>query len=206
MGNKLLDYSEYFKSTKALWHVHTSYTDGKCSVKEVFDLAGHRGIEFICFIEHIRSRPTYSPEDLMNEIIKYSSEKGIQAILGFEAKLLPHGSISIPEQKLNAFIFLAEHGNVSNSKEEYFSTLLKGLSNKAISGWVHPGLLAMRMGWKFSNQELDQIVSVMKQNELVYEMNKRYGLPLPPLTDALMRANIPFFHSVDFHEEEDLEG
>lgn len=206
MGNKLLDYSAYFKSTKALWHVHTSYTDGKCSVKEVFDLAGDRGIEFICFIEHIRSRPTYSPEDLMNEIIKYSSERGIQAILGFEAKLLHDGSISIPAQELNAFIFLAEHGNVSNSKEEYFLTLLKGLSNKAINGWVHPGILAMRMSWKFSNQELNKIVSVMKQNELVYEMNERYGLPLPPLTDALMRANIPFFQGVDFHEEEDLEG
>jgi hypothetical protein len=64
----------------------------------------------------------------------------------------------------------------------------------------------MKMRWKFSNHELNQIVSVMKKNELVYEMNERYGLPLSPLTKALVRANIPFFHSVDFHEEKDLEG
>ena len=130
MGNKLLDYSEYFNSPKALWHVHTSYTDGKCSVKDVFDIASDRGIEFICFIEHIRSFPTYSPENLKHEITKYSSKKGIQAILGFEAKLLHNGNISIPEQELNAFIFLAEHGKISNSKKEYFLTLLKGTDNK----------------------------------------------------------------------------
>ncbi len=205
MSNQLLDYSEYFNSQRALWHVHTDYTDGSCSIEEVFDLAAARGIEFICFIEHIRRCPTYPPEAFRNRITKCSAECGVEAIVGFEAKLLHDGAVNIPEQDLNAFIFLAEHGHISSSKEEYLSILFKGLSDPVITGWVHPGLFAMRMRWTFSNHELDRIVSVMRQNELVYEMNKRYGLPVPPLSDALRQANIPFFTGVDFHREEDLE-
>jgi putative hydrolase len=205
MGNRLLDYAEYFNSQRALWHVHTNYTDGKCSIEEILDLAVARGIEFVCFIEHIRRRPTYSPEAFRDEIMQCSAEREIEAIVGFEAKLLHDGTVNIPDQDLDAFIFLAEHGNISPSKEEYVSILLEGLSNPVVSGWVHPGLFAKRMGWTFSSHESEQIASVMRQNELVYEMNKRYRLPVPSLSDALKRVNIPFFTGVDFHQKGDLE-
>lgn len=203
MRNLLLAYAKYFNTPKGLWHVHSNYTDGQYSIEKIFDLAASHGIEFICFIEHIRREPSYDPHAFMREVAIHSTERHVHAIVGFEAKLLHDGSINAPDN-LDSFIFLAEHGTVSCDKDEYFATLLKGLSNPRLSGWVHPGLFAQRMKWNFSNHEIDLLISALKQNHLIYETNLRYNVPVPFLSTALQWANIPHFIGVDFHQEEDL--
>jgi histidinol phosphatase-like PHP family hydrolase len=205
MGNRLLRYSRYFHSQRAWWHVHTRYTDGRCSVKEIFELAVVRHIEFICFIEHVRPYPSYSVEALRTEVARYGREYGVQAALGFEVKLLRGGMLNIPQGGLDGLIFLAEHGAVADIKEEYVSTLVSGLRNAVVNGWVHPGLFAKKKGWTFSDVDLERIASVMREKQLVYEVNKRYGLPVSRLSDFLEAAGVPCFTGIDFHSEEDLE-
>ncbi|RLC81215.1 MAG: hypothetical protein DRJ03_08225 [Chloroflexi bacterium] len=206
MTNPLLAHAIHFRDPRALWHVHTNYTDGQCSVEEIFELAAALGFDFIAFIEHIRRQPGYSPRALQDEIARYSDLHKIQAIVGFEAKLLRDGTVDVPRWGIDdAFILLAEHGDVASSQEEYLNILLQGLSDPAISGWAHPGLFALRKGWVFSEQELGRIMSVMQRGALVYEVNKRYRAPVPPLSDALAQANLPFFIGIDFHREQDLE-
>ena len=203
MRNPLLAYAKYFNTPKGLWHVHSNYTDGQCSVEKIFDLAVSHGIEFICFIEHIRREPSYDLHAFMHEVTIHSTERHIHAIVGFEAKLLHDGSINAPDN-LDSFIFLAEHGTVGCDKNEYIAALLKGLSNPRLSGWVHPGLFAQRMKWTFSDHEIDLLISALKQHHLIYEINLCYDVPVSLLSTALQRANIPHFIGVDFHQEEDL--
>jgi histidinol phosphatase-like PHP family hydrolase len=204
MKNFLFKYAKYFNSRKALWHVHTNYTDGECSVEDIFRIARLKNIEFICFIEHIKSSPTYSVDLLRNHIKEHSIESGILTILAFEAKLLSQGEIDVPNEEIDSAIFLAEHGHISHDKEEYISILLKGLSNPIINGWVHPGLFAKRMGWLFSDADIVSLVSVLKQNQLLYEKSKRYTLPFGKLADSLDSEAIPFFTGLDVHHTRDI--
>lgn len=203
MVYRLTDYDTYFHSDRALWHVHTSRTDGEFTVEEVLDRAAARGVEFVCFIEHIRSEPTYSPEALREEVARCSRERGVRAMVGFEAKLLPDGTVDIPRDGLEGFVFLAEHGGLVERQEEYVGALTEGLSNPVVSGWVHPGLHASRMRWTFGPHDVDRIVEMMTQNHVVYEVSKKYHLPVPPLADALVAAGLPCFTGVDLHHEAD---
>ncbi len=204
MNDRLLKYSRFFLDPSAMWHIHTTHTDGKCTVSEVFDIAKKDGLQFICFIEHIRSKPSYEPDAFIQEVKALSTSTGVCSLVGFEAKLLSDGSVDLPEMPSETLVFLAEHGIPCENKDEYLSTLIKGLSQSVVSGWVHPGLLAMKMGWKFSRSDAQKIATVLRERDLVYEINKKYGLPPSELSAALSDAQLPFFVGLDFHHPDDV--
>jgi hypothetical protein len=42
-----------------LFHLHTTYTDGKVAVPQYFDLAQRTRLDRLIFLEHIRAQPGY---------------------------------------------------------------------------------------------------------------------------------------------------
>ena len=107
----VLEYKDYFQT--GLWHVHTSYTDGDHTVKEICEHALENKYPLVCFSEHIRKEPSYNPREFLAEIEEARKAYPQLIILsGFEAKILPDGEIDCPNsmQQEADIIFLAEHG------------------------------------------------------------------------------------------------
>ncbi len=63
--------------------MHTSYTDGKNTVDEYCQKAQEKGYPLICFAEHIRIEPTYSPDDYLADISRADDKYDIPVLGGF---------------------------------------------------------------------------------------------------------------------------
>jgi len=131
----------------SLFHLHTDFTDGKLSVKEYFEFARKHGIERLIFLEHIRREPTYDVNQFVFEVSHYTELYGIEGVVGFEAKLLPHGELNVRREhvELAEFIGIAEHGfpDDVNQLVKAFQSVLSFYPREYPDKqfvWVHPGL------------------------------------------------------------------
>lgn len=167
-----------------LFHFHTSYTDGHLSVRECFEFALKTGINSLIFLEHIRRTPTYDVRAFVASIRQETQEKGLRAYVGFEAKLLPDGSLDISEENFDLadVIGIAEHGFPDNAEllESSFGRAVGVCVSRAPEKsfvWVHPGLWFRK---RKTNPETSQVFGRMlqgAQNSGVFiERNLRYAL------------------------------
>ncbi|MFZ0203112.1 MAG: PHP domain-containing protein, partial [Nitrososphaeraceae archaeon] len=75
--------------------MHSSYNDHSASdltVKNALDTAEKLGLRTLAFTEHVRRSSTWVPQ-YIQEIKLHSELSRINVITGFEAKILPDGSI-----------------------------------------------------------------------------------------------------------------
>ena len=191
-------YKKYFKN--GLWHVHTNYTDGKHSVDELCRYAIRKDYPLIAFTEHVRKKLNYNFDkylrDINNARKKYSS---LIILSGVEAKILPGGDIDCSEEILKKvdLVLLAEHG-FSGDYDEYINSLKKGLQNKYVNVWAHPGLLLKKKGWKAREFDIKDLASNIANKNLAVELNRRYSNILPLLYQTIPEELLIF--AQDLHD------
>ncbi|MGI8961577.1 MAG: hypothetical protein ACR2IV_17805 [Bryobacteraceae bacterium] len=170
--------------TRYLFHFHTLATDGKLKVADYFRFARDHDFEKLIFLEHIRRSPTYDVSAFIAEVKKSSQESGIQAVTGFEAKLLPDGALDIDESHAREaeVLGIAEHGfagdvvTLSSALIECFQRY-EHLKPAQALVWVHPGLFFKKKGLLETELEryrdlLDRAVEA----GVPVERNMRYNL------------------------------
>jgi histidinol phosphatase-like PHP family hydrolase len=126
--------------------VHTPYTDGRLTVAEYVDFAEKAGADAVVFLEHIRREPRYDVVRFCDEV-RCAGNGAIRALLGFEAKLLPDGTLDIRNELLSkaAVIGIAEH-SFPDDPALLHEAFLKVVDRyprrwpKVDFVWVHPGL------------------------------------------------------------------
>src|SRR6266536_2153733 len=96
----------------ALFHFHTRFTDGLSSIDDYFKFAQGNRVEQLVFLEHIRRNPRYSLVDFLTQIRECERVYEIPGFVGFEAKLLPEGTLDASDEHLALaeVIGIAEHG------------------------------------------------------------------------------------------------
>ena len=79
------------------YHVHTSYTDGTASVRQMADAAASSGIRDLVFTDHVRHTSTYVPSYAAE--IRSLQCPGLNAHAGIESKILGlDGSLDCTEE------------------------------------------------------------------------------------------------------------
>ena len=175
-----------------LFHFHTQHTDGKLTARNYFEWAQAQGVQSLLFLEHVRREASYDVPAFVEEIRELEQRFGIRARIGFEAKLLPDGTLDIsPEHcALAEILGIAEHG-FPNDEE-----LLQTAFQRAVSKlpelfphcclvWVHPGLWFKKRGIERSTSKA--CLSMLQQAQdsgIFVERNLRYDL----LDKALLPA------------------
>jgi len=193
---------------KTLFHLHTSFTDGKLSVTEYFNFAKKNGIDKLIFLEHIRREPTYDVKAFIESVTLASRKFGVEGIVGFEAKILPSGELDIAEEHINSakFIGIAEHGFTGSVDllVTAFELVLQRYPTQYPDKqfvWVHPGLWFKRRG-RLKDAGYHYMVEKAKHYFIWIEQNLRYGLP-ENLT--MLRNYKPVLIGIDAHSLGDLE-
>ena len=193
-----------------LFHLHTHLTDGHLSVKEYFEFAREKNIDRLIFLEHIRREPTYCPKLFAEDIKKEESRTGIQAFVGFEAKLLPEGRLDISEEHLALadVIGLAEHGFPAGFKifHNAFIQAIQHYRNHYPDlpmVWAHPGLW-YRKNRCFIERQSDYIHMLQHaQNKgVLLEHNLRYQLVPENMLQLIDCDSLVF--GIDAHHSSDL--
>jgi len=193
-----------------LFHVHTSHTDGDLTAAQYVDLAEKAGARTVVFLEHIRRTPRYDVERFSAEV-RSAGRRSVQTVLGFEAKLLPEGTLDIFDDclKIAEVIGIAEHA-FPHDRTLLLHTVLKVVRTyprrwpQATFVWVHPGLWYQKHALEAEQDEaFQQVLAVARDTGVLLEQNLRHGLLSPTAVARLPATSV--VTGADAHSLRDLE-
>ena len=199
-----------WRQSRYLFHVHTSYTDGRLTADDYVGFAEKAGAKSVVFLEHIRREPRYDVSRFSAEV-RDAARGSVQSILGFEAKLLPDGTLDLSDDCLvvASVVGIAEHAFPDDRGllRDAFLNVVRTYPSRwpqVTFLWVHPGLwfLNRRVDAERDEAYLQMLTAACDAGVLI-EQNLRYGL-LSPTTAAMLTAQ-SVVTGADAHSLLDLE-
>jgi DNA polymerase (family 10)/putative hydrolase len=199
-----------WRQGRYLFHVHTSYTDGDLTAAEYVDFAEKAGARTVVFLEHTRRQPRYDVERFSEEV-RFAGRGSVQTLLGFEAKLLPDGTLDIDDDCLDsaAVMGIAEH-SFPNDRGLLLDTFLNVVKYypprcpQITFVWVHPGLWYLKRHLVAERDEAFQQMSTAAcESGVLIEQNLRYSLVSPTTAARLPAQSLVI--GADAHSLVDLE-
>lgn len=160
-------------------HVHSDYSDGRVSLKELADLAKGMGYEYIAICDHSQSARYaggLSPERLLeqiDEIERLNKQlKGFRLLKGTEVDILQDGKLDFPDEILKKldFVVAAIH---SGFKKNVTERILKAMENPYLRVIAHPSgrLISKREGYEV---DLEKVLQGAKRKGKALELNAYY--------------------------------
>lgn len=131
---------------KADLHVHSTYSDGHGSIKDMALAAEARGYEYIALTDHSISLKVANGLDLKalnkkrKEIDKLNRELKIKILFGTEVELDKDGNCDYSDKVLSSFDIVvgAIHSGFKQPKEKVTKRLIRACGNKHIDIIAHP--------------------------------------------------------------------
>lgn len=178
LKNKLPRAVEYSDINGDL-HVHSYYSDGSLSLREIGEYAKELGYEYIAICDHSQSAKYahgLSPERLkqqIQEIDKLNQElKGIKILKGTEVDILQDGALDFPDELLKELdiVIAAIH---SGFKRNVTERILLAMENPFVTIIAHPSgrLISKREGY---DVDLEKILQGAKEKGKALELNAYY--------------------------------
>ncbi len=128
-------------------HMHSKWSDGANTIREMALTARALGYEYIAITDHsprVRVAGGLTPERLrerQKEIDAVNEELGdIRVLAGAEVDILPDGSLDYPDEVLASLdlVIVSVHSGFRMSREEMTQRILKALENPYVHILAHP--------------------------------------------------------------------
>jgi DNA polymerase (family 10) len=129
-------------------HMHTTYSDGKLSIKEMANAALQRGMKYIVITDHSVSSfqaGGLTPEDALaqgTEVQKVNEEMGdaIQVLHGVELDIKADGTLDYEDEVLKQlkWVVASLHISLNQDKETTTARLLNAIKNPYVHCIGHP--------------------------------------------------------------------
>tara|TARA_B100001540_G_C15727838_1_gene606199 strand:+ start:245 stop:964 length:720 start_codon:yes stop_codon:yes gene_type:complete len=175
------------------FHIHTNWTDGKNSVKQVYKRSNSVGLDYMLYSEHSRKSSKGWFKRFHREI-KSLQIKNCKPFVGTEVKVLNLNGdldLSFANYKLCDLIMASVHrfpGEKDIKKKNKFSTknkknavntelklLLAACKNKKTDIIGHPfGMSIKRFGITPKLSYFEKVIKFAKKNDKVFEINLHY--------------------------------
>ncbi len=167
------------ESIKGIFHVHTNYSDGVNSLREMVEAALSRGYQYLGIADHSWTA-VYAGGLTEEAIIKQFQEieelnreyTDFKIFKGIEADILPSGELDYSPSILARFDFVigSVHSQFRMNKEEMTARILKALANPFLTMLGHPTgrILLERPGYEVN---LDAIIAQAASNRVIIEFN-----------------------------------
>jgi len=167
------------KDIKGLVHCHSTYSDGKNTLKELSNACIKLGYQYMVITDHSQSAfyaNGLSPSRLevqWNEIDELNQKfKNFQIFKGIESDILSDGSLDYPEEILKRFdcVIASIHSNFKMDMHHATQRLIKAIENPytRILGHLTGRLLLIREGYPIDHQK---IIDACVQNQVAIEIN-----------------------------------
>jgi DNA polymerase (family 10) len=172
---QVVDYSDI----KGDLHVHSLYSDGHVSIKDLADLARAMKYEYIAICDHSQSvkyAHGLSPERLhkqIQEIHELNKEfKDFRILKGTEVDILQDGQLDLPDKILKELdiVVAAVH---MGFKKNVTERILKAMENPLVTAIAHPSgrLISKREGYEV---DLEKVLQGAKNKGKALELNAFY--------------------------------
>lgn len=194
-------------------HMHTRWSDGSASVKEMALAAQKRGYEYIAITDHSKSLKVaggLTEDDLkrQREEIDAVNEEldGITVLAGIEMDILPDGRLDFSDQVLSELdlVIASVHSSFRQSRDRMTRRILNAIENPFVHIIAHPTgrLINRRDPYEV---DLDRIFEAAAETKTILELNanpNRLDLSDVNLKKAKEAYGIHFSINTDAHAPE----
>jgi DNA polymerase (family 10) len=196
--------------------IHTTWSDGKLSVREMAEAAIKRGYKVLAITDHTFSLGVVqgmSPEDLKKageEIIKVNKELGdkIKVLHGAEVEIKADGSLDYPNEVLEELdiVFAALHTSLRQPREKVTERMLNAIHNPYVDIIPHPTgrLLPDREG---ADLDMEAVFKAAAETGVALEINAHPSrLDLDDVhAKRAVEMGIRLTINTDAHSESDMD-
>ena len=196
-------------------HMHTTWSDGKNTIREMAAACIRHGHQYIAITDHSRSLGIangLSIERLLEqaaEVRRINAEMGdrIQLLAGTEMDIKADGSLDYPDEVLRQldFVIASLHSSLGQGREQITKRLLTAIRNPYVTMIGHPSAR------QYPNRaevdaDWDAVIAAARDENTILEINanplrldlkpelarlaKEYGAPLAINTDAHREAQL----------------
>lgn len=197
-------------------HAHSTWSDGKFSIKEMAEACMERGYEYLGISDHSKTaayagglsvdeiKQQWEEIDQLNELYK-SEEKNFVILKGIESDILADGSLDYEDEILEGFDFViaSVHQTLDMPRDKMMERMRNAIKNPYTRMLGHPTgrLLLKRNG---SDLDLNELVDLAAEHNTAIEINASpwrldldwsYGNKAKEV--GLMTSINPDAHSID---------
>ena len=161
------------------FHMHTTWTDGQNTVREMIEAARLRGYEYIAITDHTQSTSIAggnTPEELLEELKEIetvaSEFDDIKVFKGAEVDILSDGSLDMPFDVLDQldWIVISIHAGFHQERQQITDRVLRAMETGYPNVFAHPTgrILGERAPYEI---DLEQVMAAAKKNDVRMELN-----------------------------------
>ena len=164
---------------RGTFHVHTTFSDGRHSVREMLDAARARGLEYVGISDH--SKAAYYAGGLTEERLKEQQAEiarhapdvaPMRVFRGSEADILPDGTIDYDAKTRTKFDFIVAsvHSGFTMTEDEMTERMLRALDDPSVTflGHITGRKLLVRDGYRV---DFDRVFERAAQRGVIIEIN-----------------------------------
>jgi DNA polymerase (family 10) len=166
------------KDIKGDTHIHSNYSDGANSIKEIVEYAAKLGYEWIIICDHSQSLKVAGGLEIkdlykkIEEIRSVNNTSKVRILCGQEVDILSDGKLDYPDEVLKEldFVIAAIHTGFKQSEEQITERILKAMDNKYVHAISHPTgrLLNKRQPYKVN---ISKVIEYAAKNKVMLEIN-----------------------------------
>jgi DNA polymerase (family 10) len=192
------------------FHMHTTWSDGQNTVREMIEAARLRGYEYIAITDHTQSTSIANgntPEELLEEIGEIEAVANefddIRVFKGAEVDILSDGSLDMPFDVLDRldWIVISIHAGFHQEKQQITDRVVRAMETGYPNVFAHPTgrILGERPPYEI---DLEQVMAAAKKNDVRMELNASpYRLDLNSYWLTVARqAGVGIVISTDSHQ------
>jgi len=145
-------------------HVHSTYSDGSNSIKEMIEAAEQRKYEYIGITDHSQSLKIARGLDVetikqkKKEIYELNKKSKVHVFCGTECDIKPDGSLDYPDEILDLFDYvgIGIHTAFKMDRQQATERILQGMSNPAVTFLAHPTcrMIGYRKGFDLDMEKI----------------------------------------------------
>ena len=194
-------------STKEDYHIHCNYNDHSSpdlTVSNVVKYAENRDLRVIAFTEHVRKTSDWIPkylDEIQHIISSIDSNRILEIIVGFEAKILIDGSIDCPEKYAEKYFLIASFHTEYHDKQVWLQALEKAIENTNVDVIGH---IAPEPSFTLEPDEVEQLANLIIQNNKTVELNVKYHRPPKEWIKIFRKYNVHFHLGSDAHSLDEI--
>jgi DNA polymerase (family 10) len=197
-------------------HCHTTWSDGRLSIRQMAEAARSRGLKILAITDHSVSLGVaggLSPDEIKaqrDEINAVQAELGdsIRLLQGCEVEIRADGSLDFPDETLAELdiVIAALHSSLRQPRQQVTERVLNALSNPNVDILAHPTgrMIPNREG---ADLDMEAIFAAAAKNQVVLEINAHpVRLDLDDVyARRAVQSGILLAINTDAHSETDLD-
>ena len=196
-------------------HMHTTWSDGANSLKEMIEACRSRSYDYMVITDHsqyLKVANGLEPERLLkqNEEIRELNKQysDIEVLSGTEMDILPDASLDFDDEVLKQldFVIASIHSSFQQPQEQIMERILTAMKNPHVHMIAHPTgrIVGQRNGY---DPDVEQLLDWAKQYGKIVELNASpYRLDLAvEYLEMAQEKGVPVAINTDAHATGGLE-